>query len=313
MFVSTHKIVYAYSMHNRQHEIRTILQRKFTGLGMQVRRILMICTGAFLMAVNIKTFVHSGNLFPGGFSGLTILIQHIADKYFSIKLPYSPFILVLNAIPVAISFKYIGRRFTLYSCIMIVLSSLLTDFLPVFEITEDVLLSAVFGGLLSASAVYLCLLAGATGGGTDFIAIFISEKYGRDAWNYILFFNAAILCAAGIMFGWNRALYSILFQFTSTQLLNSVYKRYQKATLFVITDNAADVYKVIHDTTNHDATLFTGTGCYGNTKRDMLYSVVAGDDVRIVTKKIKEADPHAFVNIVRSQGILGRFYVRPND
>ena len=83
--------------------------------------------------------------------------------------------------------------------------------------------------------------------------------------------------------------------------------------MFVITDKAADVYKVIHDTTNHDATLFTGTGCYGNTSRDMLYSVVSGDDVRTVTKKIKETDPHAFVNIVHSQQILGKFYVRPNN
>ncbi|HAH62031.1 MAG TPA: hypothetical protein DCL73_08030 [Treponema sp.] len=296
-----------------QQEIRTISERALGGLGVYVKRIFLICCGALLMAVNIKTFVRAGNLFPGGFTGLALLIQRVAEQYFSLKIPYSPIVILLNSVPVVISFKYIGRRFTLYSCLMIVLSSVLTDILPGFNITQDVLLASVFGGLLSSVAVYLCLLAGATSGGTDFIAIFISEKFGKDAWNYILIFNAAILCAAGIMFGWNRALYSILFQFTSTQMLNTVYKRYQKVTMFVITDKAADVYKAIHDTTNHDATLFTGTGCYGNTRRDMLYSVVSGDDVRAVTKKIKETDPHAFINIVHSQQILGKFYVRPND
>jgi uncharacterized membrane-anchored protein YitT (DUF2179 family) len=296
-----------------QQEIRTTAERSPGGLRVHSKRMLLICCGAFLMAVNIKTFVRAGNLFPGGFTGLALLIQRVASQFFSVKLPYSPIVIILNSVPVVISFKYIGKRFTLYSCLMIVLSSVLTDFLPGFDITEDVLLAAVFGGLLSSAAVYLCLLAGATSGGTDFIAIFISEKFGKDAWNYIFIFNAVILCAAGIIFGWNRALYSILFQFTSTQMLNTVYKRYQKTTMFVITDKAADVYKVIHDTTNHDATLFTGTGCYGNTSRDMLYSVVSGDEVRMVTKKIKETDPHAFVNIVHSQQILGKFYVRPNN
>jgi uncharacterized membrane-anchored protein YitT (DUF2179 family) len=296
-----------------QQEIRTISEKTPGGLGVHVKRIFLICCGALLMAVNIKTFVRAGDLFPGGFTGLALLIQRIAGHYFSVQIPYSPVIILLNSVPVVISFKYIGKRFTIYSCLMIVLSSVLTDILPGFDITEDVLLASVFGGLLSSLAVYLCLLAGATSGGTDFIAIFISEKFGKDAWNYILLFNAVILCAAGIMFGWNRALYSILFQFTSTQMLNTVYKRYQKATMFVITDKAAEVYKVIHVTTNHDATLFTGTGCYGNTRRDMLYSVVSGDDVRTVTKKIKETDPHAFVNIVHSQQILGKFYVRPNN
>jgi Uncharacterized conserved protein len=304
------EMVYLYTM---QQEIRTIIDKTPGGLRVYVKRICLICCGALLMAVNIKTFVRAGNLFPGGFTGLALLIQRIADRYFSLKIPYSPVVILLNSVPVVISFKYIGKQFTLYSCLMIVMSSVLADVLPAIDITQDVLLAAVFGGLLSSFAVYLCLLAGATSGGTDFIAIFISEKYGRDAWNYILVFNAVVLCAAGIMFGWNRALYSILFQFTSTQFLNTVYKRYQKATLFVITNKAADVYKVIHDTTNHDATLFTGTGCYGNTGRDMLYSVVSGDDVRIVTKKIKETDPHAFVNIVHSQQILGKFYVRPNN
>lgn len=296
-----------------QQEIRTITEKSLSGIGQQIKRLVLICAGSVLMALNIKTFVREGNLFPGGFTGLTLLVQHIAEKYFSLHIPYAPVILALNAVPVIISFRFIGRRFTLYSCLMIVISSVLTDLLPGFDVTDDVLLASVFGGLINACAIYLCLLAGATSGGTDFVAIFISEKYGRDSWNYILFFNAAILVSAGLMFGWDRALYSILFQFTSTQLLNTVYKRYQKVTLLVITDHAEEVYKVIHETTNHDATLFTGTGCYKKMKRDMLYSVVAGDEIRTLTKRIKETDPHAFVNILHSQQILGRFYIRPND
>lgn len=279
----------------------------------QAWRIVLITLGAFLMALNIKSFVRSANLFPGGFTGLAILIQHIAEKYFGVQVPFSPIIIVMNAVPAAISFRFIGKRFTLYSVLMIMLGSFLTDALPAIAITDDALLAAVFGGLVNAVAVSLCLHAGATSGGTDFVAIFISERRGVDAWNYVLLFNALILCAAGVMFGASRALYSILFQFTSTQMLGVLWKRYQKATLFVITNKADEVYTVIRDTTHHDATLFTGMGCYGGARRDMLYSVVGCDEIHTLTAHIKQVDADAFVNIVQSKGVLGRFYTRPND
>lgn len=276
-------------------------------------RISLIVLGAVLMAVNIKSFVRSANLFPGGFTGLAILIQHIALKYGGVSVPFSPIIIVMNAVPAVISFRFIGKRFTIYSIAMIALSSLLTDALPAFSITDDALLAAVFGGLLNATAISLCLHAGATSGGTDFVAIFISEKRGVDAWNYVLLFNACVLCAAGVMFGATRALYSILFQFASTQMLGILWKRYQKVTFFVITNKTADVYHAISDTTHHDATLFTGTGCFEGARRDMLYSVVSADEIHAVSARIRQADSKAFVNIVRSQGVLGRFYNRPND
>lgn len=286
---------------------------KSKGAIREAGRIVLIVFGAVLLAANIKSFVRAANLFPGGFTGLAILIQHITVKYLGFQVPFSPLIIAMNAVPAAISFRFIGKRFTLYSVLMIVLSSILTDALPAIAITDDALLAAVFGGLVNAAAVSLCLHAGATSGGTDFVAIFISERRGVDAWNYVLFFNACVLCVAGVMFGASRALYSILFQFASTQMLGILWKRYQKATLFVITNNAAKVYDVIRESTHHDATLFTGTGCFEGAKRDMLYSVVGADEIHSLTANIKKADENAFVNIVRSQGILGKFYSRPNN
>lgn len=278
-----------------------------------IGRVFLIVFGAVIMAVNIKSFVRAGNLFPGGFTGLAILIQHIARRYAGFEAPFSLLIILMNAVPAGLSFRFIGKRFTLYSAVMIMLSSLLTDALPAIAITDDALLASVFGGLVNAVAISCCLHAGATSGGTDFIAIFISERRGVDAWNYVLFFNAIVLCAAGIIFGASRALYSILFQFTSTQMLSVFWKRYQKATLFVITNKADDVYHVIRDTTYHDATLFTGEGCFEGARRDMLYSVINADQIHTVTAFIKRADKNAFVNIVHSQDVLGRFYSRPND
>ncbi len=279
----------------------------------EARRFSLIVLAACIMALNIKSFIRAGNLIPGGFNGVTLLIQQIGVKFWNINIPFTAVNLLLNAIPVFISFKFIGKKFTGYSCLMIVLSGILTDILPGYPVTNDTLLVCVFGGIINAFSISLCLFANATSGGTDFIAIFFSEKYGIDTWNYIFAANVIVLLIAGWLFDWNEALYSIIFQFTSTQVLHFLYKRYQKQTLFIITENPQRVYEEIRDITNHDATLFKGTGCYRNHECNMLYSVVGSDEIRKVVTKIKEVDDKAFINIMKTEQITGRFYKRPND
>ena len=277
------------------------------------KRTVFIIVAAFLMAMNIKSFVRAGDLLPGGFSGLTLLIQQIARHFWNLDLSYSLINFSLNAVPVFISFKYIGRKFTGYSCLMIVLTGVFTDILSGFQMTDDILLVAVFGGILNACAISLCLYANATSGGTDFIAIFFSEKFGIETWNYIFAGNCIILLIAGYLFGWNEALYSIIFQFTSTQVLHLLYKRYQKQTLLIITSRPDEIYQEIRRDTNHDATLFKGRCCYKKQECNMLYSVVGRDEIKTITKKIRQIDPGAFINTMNTQQLTGRFYQRPND
>lgn len=279
----------------------------------EAKRLLMITAGACIMAVNIKSFIRAGNLVPGGFNGITLLLQQIGRAFFDLEVPYTLINLLLNAVPVFISFKFIGKKFTLYSCLMIILSSVLTDILPGYTVTQDTLLVCVFGGIINAFAISLCLKAGATSGGTDFIAIFFSEKFGIDTFNYIFIGNVVVILIAGRLFGWDEALYSIIFQYASTQMLHMLYKRYQKQTLFIITEKQEEVYEEIKNITHHDATLFKGIGCYRKQECNMLYSVVGSDEIHKVVTKIREIDGQAFINIMKTEQITGRFYKKPND
>ena len=103
----------------------------------------------------------------------------------------------------------------------------------------------------------LCLRVNATTGGTDFISIYLSQKRGVDSFNLILGFNAVILLVAGYFFGWDKALYSIIFQYTSTQTLRLLYRNYQQETLFIVTDKWDEVSRAIYDTCRHGSTLFS--------------------------------------------------------
>lgn len=276
-------------------------------------RFLLVSAAAALMAININTFVHTAGLLPGGFSGISLLLQDVFKTFANINIPYSLFYWILNAIPAAICFKYVGKKFTLYSIWMVILCGLLTDLIPGLHVTDDVLLCSIFGGILNGIAVCLCLFAGATSGGTDFISIFVSEKTGKSIWNYILIGDCCVLIIFGFLFGWNRALYSIIFQFASTQILNTIYRRYQKSTLLIITQKPEEIVEVIRNTVNHAATVFTGKGGYTGVERKMIYTVVSSDEEYKLVHSIKEADPDAFVNILQTKFLKGNFFMKKND
>ena len=276
-------------------------------------RIALCAAAGAVMSLNLVTFVHTGGLLPGGFSGLTLLLQHIFSEFAGIDIPYSPVYIAMNLVPAAICFKKIGKRFTLFSFVTIILTGVLTDIMPHYVITSDILLISVFGGIINGFAVSLCLMARATSGGTDFIAISVSEKYHVDAFNYILGFNAVLLTADGIMFGWDKALYSIIFQFTSTQVINIIYKRYKKNTLFIVTELPKDIAEAINRLTSHGATRISAHGTFNDSERQMIYSVVSTDELKPLLKEINRLDPNAFVNVVRTDRVTGRFYMTPND
>ena len=103
-------------------------------------RLVVVLLAAFLMAMNINSFVNAGGLYPGGATGIAIIIQRIALKYWGLSIPYTPVTVLLNAIPVYIGFKYIGKRFTLFSLVMVVTNGFFVDLLPDYAVTQDPLL-----------------------------------------------------------------------------------------------------------------------------------------------------------------------------
>ncbi len=276
-------------------------------------RIFIIALASLLMAVNINTFVHTGGLLPGGATGLSLLIQEVALKMFNINLSYTLINVLINAIPIYIGFKYIGKKFTLLSCGFILLTAVLKDILPLYVITEDILLISVFGGLINGAAISICLLMDATSGGTDFVAIYLSERRGIDSFNVILLINAVILIAAGLMFSWDKALYSIIFQVTSTGTIHLLYRKYQQVTLFIVTNMPDEISSSIYKISNHGATVINAFGSYKHTERTIVYSVVSNAESARVISAVKETDPNAFINVMKTDRVVGQFYHRPTD
>ena len=277
------------------------------------KRLVVIVVAALIMSCNIRFLVRNAGLFPGGATGLTLLIQGIFEKFFEIEVPYTVLNVAINAVPVYIGFRFIGKKFTLYSCVMIFLTGIFTDLIPSLVITDDVLLACIFGGIINGFVISMVLNVDATTGGTDFISIYLSNRTGMDSFNIILGINAVILCTAGFLFGWDKSLYSIIFQYASTQVLHLLYKKYQKTTMFIVTNMPDEICKAIHDMTNHGATIFEAKGSYEHKTHYVVYSIVAAPQYHKVMKLAKSIDPGCFINAMSTEELNGRFQMRPYD
>ena len=134
-------------------------------------------------------------------------------------------------------------------------------------------------------------------------------------WNpyLVLGLNVIILSAAGLLFGWDKALYSIIFQYASTQVLHALYKKYQQLTVFVVTNKPQEISDAIFRVSHHGATILEGEGSYGHCERNVVYSVVSYAETKKVMNAIRETDPEAFVNAIRTEQLSGRFYQKPAE
>lgn len=280
-----------------------------------VRRIitiLAVVASALLQTYVIQAFIRPSNLLSSGFTGVAILIEQIAGLYgrsFSISLG----MLVLN-IPVAIlCSKSISMRFTFYSLMQVFLASFFLKIFHFEPLFNDVLLNVVFGGFLYGIAIAIALRGNASTGGTDFIALYVSNKTGRSIWEYVFAGNVVILCIFGYMFGWLYAGYSILFQFVSTKAISAFHHRYERVTLQVTTALAEPVIQAYVAQYRHGISCVDAMGGYSHKKMYLLHTVVSSYEVNDIVHLMREVDPHVIVNMIKTENFYGGFYQAPID
>ena len=278
-----------------------------------IKTTIVIIFSAFLSALTINVFVYSGGFFPGGFSGISVLINRSLIQYTGIDIPYGLLYVLMNVFPTILVYKYVGKRFTTFSILQYGLTSFFTLILPVVKLDYDIILITIFGGIFSGISVVLSLMQNASGGGTDFIAIYASNRYRKPIFNYILYANMGILSIAGLLFGWEKALYSIIYQYVSTQVIESRYQRYKFSTLHMITNHPEEVSQAIFKSTRHGITKLQAEGMYSKSEKTMLYMVVNAFEVNDVVSAAKEADPKIFITISKADKIVGNYYLKPME
>lgn len=273
---------------------------------------IAVLISAILQTFVIQAFIRPSGLLSGGFTGIAILVDMITSRY-GMPISTSIGMLVLN-IPVAIlCSRSISVKFTVFSLIQVLMSS---TFLKIFHFQpmfDDLMLNVIFGGFLMGMSIVIALRGNASSGGTDFIALYVSNKTGESIWGSVFAANVVILCLFGAMFGWIYAGYSILFQFISTKTISSFHHRYERVTLQITTTKANEIMAAYVHHFKHGISCVEAVGGYSKKKMFVLHTVVSSYEASDIIQLMREIDPHVIINVLKTDQFYGKFYRPPMD
>lgn len=265
-----------------------------------ITSIWLTVLGSLLMSAGFNLFLVPSQLLAGGVSGLSMIIGYmtgwkISLLYFGMNLP----LLIWG-------WFAIGRRFIGYSVLSVILTTIFMSLIPEVKVTHDIILGAVFGGVTSGVGMSLCLRAGGSTGGFDIIGAIITRNRDFPIGSTLSVLNGVVVLSLGIWSSWDYALYSVVSRYISGRIIDMIHIGHVKVTAFIITDHSEMLMEKIMKLP-HGVTMIKTQGGYSHTEKDMLMTVTTRYELAELNKIIRENDPNAFVNIVETVGIMGRF------
>ncbi|MBA2874893.1 YitT family protein [Thermaerobacillus caldiproteolyticus] len=274
---------------------------------LEAKKLIIVIIGALLNAVGMNLFLIPANVYTSGFAGVSQLVSKLAHDYTPYHISTGLLLFLLN-IPVAIlGWKKVGKSFTFYSFLSVIFMSLFLEIIPVKEVAQDILLNAVFGGVIAAVGIGITLKWGASTGGLDIIALVLSRMKDRPVGTYFFALNAVIILTAGFVYGWEKALYTLVTLYASTRVIDAIHTRYQKLTVMIITNKGEELKKAIHAKLVRGITTVPAKGAFSQQPKDMLIIVITRYELFDLTRIIKKVDPNAFTNVVQTTDVFGFF------
>ena len=223
---------------------------------------IFIIVGTTLASLALEVFLIPNHIIDGGITGVSIILSYLVIPVVSF------FIIVINIPFLILGVKHLGKEFLIRCAFaMILFSFLLNSFKSIDEVTNDILLATVFGGILLGIGVGFVIRYGACLDGVEIVAILINKKTSFSVGQVILLVNLIIYIVAGVLFGWDRALYSIMTYFITFKIIDIVSEGLEQAkAALIITNHGDDIANTIYKRLGRTVTFIEGEGLISGKK-----------------------------------------------
>jgi uncharacterized membrane-anchored protein YitT (DUF2179 family) len=266
-----------------------------------IKKYFALTVGAVLASVALDIFMVPNNIIDGGIVGISIITSILTG------LPLGALIFFLNLPFLFIGYKQIGKTFvlsTLYS--VTALSIGVTILAPIPKLTHDVLLAAVFGGIILGIGVGLIIRYGGSLDGTEIVAIILDKRTGFSIGEIVMFFNVFILSSAGLFFGWDKAMYSLLAYFIAFKVIDITVEGLDESkALMIVSDKPDQIAEMLMVRLGRGVTFLEGRGGYTGEAKSVLYSVVTRLEIAKLKAIVDEIDENAFITISNVHEVMG--------
>lgn len=272
-----------------------------------IAEYLGMSIGAIIAAFAIEEFLVPCTILDGGVVGVSIILSSL----FGIRL--SLLTVVLNIPFLLVGFKSLGHKFIIRSAVaMLIFSSALDVFAGFENATSEYILAISFGGVLLGIGVGLVIKFGGCLDGTETVAILLNRRFKLPVGQVVLVFNVIIYAIAGVLFGFDRAMFSLLTYFITSKILDIVETGINQAkAAMIITDRADDIAGQIYEKLGRTVTIMEGEGLVSG-KKVVLYCVLTRFEIRELREIINGLDSSAFIAISDVSEIIGR-HIKSNS
>lgn len=273
--------------------------------GTTLKNFIMLTVAGIINAIGVTIFLAPVKLYDSGISGTSMLLDQLTPETLSLSF----FLLVINIPLFLYGLKKEGRVFTIYAIYVVTVYSvaawLITDILPI-DVSfasplagTDLLLCALFGGLISGIGSGMAIRYGGAIDGIEVMAVIFAKKLGISVGTFVMVYNVALYIICGIVIkSWILPLYSIVTYGAALKTVDFIVEGLDRAkSAMIITEKADEVSKALMEEFEQGATLINAMGGYSNKERTIVYFVVNRFQVPKMKSIVKQTDPKAFISI----------------
>jgi uncharacterized membrane-anchored protein YitT (DUF2179 family) len=278
------------------------LKLTFTAARTVTWNLLLISAGSALCALAVNGILISNGFFGAGFAGIALL-----GHYLQPAAPVAAVYALINIPVFALGWKYVGRRFFLYSIAGAVIFSAALAWVNVKLPVYDQVLSALLAGMLVGLGGGIILRSLGSAGGLDILSVILLKRFSIRLGTTILVFNGAVLLCGALLFSLEKALYTMIYIYVNAHVVNLVVTGLsQRKAVYIISPQWEPISREIMNKVKRGVTIIEGHGAYSGTKEAILYTVITFRELAQLKRLIRDIDPEAFVVVTETLEVTGR-------
>jgi uncharacterized membrane-anchored protein YitT (DUF2179 family) len=261
----------------------------------------LVSLGSVLCAIAINGILIPHKFLSAGFVGISLVIH-----YFLPAIPVAWIYFLLNIPLFVLGWKYVGRRFFLYSLAGMLIFSCAVEWVHVSVPVQDKILGALLAGIITGAGAGTILRSLGSSGGLDILSVIMLQRFSVRLGSTSLAFNTIVLIAGAILFTVERALYTLIFVYVTSHILNLVVTGLsQRKTVFIISKQWEEIsQKILHEI-DRGLTFIRGRGGYTGKEEQIIYTVITFQELAELKRLIRKADPEAFMVVSETLEVMG--------
>ena len=258
-----------------------------------LKSLFFITIGAFITAFALESFLLPNKVIDGGIIGISMIVNQLTHWNLGLL------IIILNTPFILLAFKKMGKMFVFLTAYANIILAFALNIFHHYKVTNDITLATVFGGIVLGIGVGLILKNESSLDGTEILSLLVSKKFGCSVGEFIMGINVIIYLAAGKVFSWESAMYSILTYFIASKVIDAVMEGLNSSkSVRIISDDAGLIGNALIEKLDISITYLKGIGGYSGQDKDIIYCVISRLELPKMIEITKEIDSHAFISVV---------------